>query len=126
MMLNMFFIDQEYASGYYRVATFFIAKLICDVLPMRIIPSIIFSLIAYFMTGLQRTAGQFFTFLITIFMASVFGSALCFFISAAIPVFSKPFFRSLVDTSMRILFSGCIDCCRSNLRYHDGLHRFLS
>ena len=56
---------------------------------MRVIPSIVFSLIGYFMTGLQRTAGQFFVVLITIFMASVFGSAICFFISAAIPVFGK-------------------------------------
>ena len=56
---------------------------------MRVIPSILFSLIAYFMTGLQRSAGQFFVFLLTIFMASVFGSALCFFIAASIPVFSK-------------------------------------
>jgi hypothetical protein len=56
---------------------------------MRVIPSIVFSLIGYFMTGLQRTAGQFFVFLFTVFMASVFGSAICFFISAAIPVFGK-------------------------------------
>ena len=56
---------------------------------MRIIPSIVFSVIAYFLTGLQRSASQFLIFLVTIFMASVFGSATCFFISAAIPVFDK-------------------------------------
>jgi hypothetical protein len=60
---------------------------------MRVIPSIVFSLIAYFMTGLQRSAGQFFVFLITIFMASVFGSAICFFVSAAIPVFGKSIYN---------------------------------
>ncbi|CAF1019704.1 unnamed protein product [Rotaria magnacalcarata] len=79
----------ENVSGYYRITTFFIAKLLCDVLPMRIIPSIIFSLIAYFMTGLQQSGGQFFVFLLTIFMASVFGSATCFFISAIIDMFGK-------------------------------------
>ncbi|CAF1529787.1 unnamed protein product [Rotaria magnacalcarata] len=39
----------EYASGYYRIRTFFIAKLMCDLLPLRALPSILFSLIAYFM-----------------------------------------------------------------------------
>ena len=56
---------------------------------MRVIPSFIFSLIAYFMTSLQRSAPQFLIFLVTIFMISVFGSALCFFVAAAIPALSK-------------------------------------
>jgi len=56
---------------------------------MRVIPSLIFSLLAYFMTGLQRSVGQFFVFFVTIFMSSVFGSATCFFISATIPIFGK-------------------------------------
>jgi hypothetical protein len=56
---------------------------------MRAIPSIVFSIIAYFMTGLQRTVSQFFIFLLTIFMASVFGSAMCFFVSAWIPLFGE-------------------------------------
>ncbi|CAF2130654.1 unnamed protein product [Rotaria magnacalcarata] len=45
----------EYTSGYYRIQTFFIAKLVCDLFPMRAIPSVLFSAIAYFMTGLART-----------------------------------------------------------------------
>ncbi|CAF3820922.1 unnamed protein product, partial [Adineta steineri] len=65
----------EVVSGYYRVPTFFVAKLICDILPLRIVPSIIYSLIVYFMTGLQRTATKFFIFLLTIFLCSLFGSA---------------------------------------------------
>jgi ATP-binding cassette subfamily G (WHITE) protein 2 len=56
---------------------------------MRIIPSIVFSLIAYLLAGLQRTADQFFVFFITIFMSSVFGSAICFFVAACIPAFSE-------------------------------------
>ena len=65
------------------------AKLLCDILPMRIIPSILFSIIAYFMTNLARTAGQFFTFLVTIFMCSVFGSSVGFFAAATVGNFGK-------------------------------------
>jgi ABC-type multidrug transport system permease subunit len=78
---------QESASGYYQTWTFFIAKLICDVLPVRLVSSVIFTLLVYFLTGLQRSIGQYLVFFVTIFMASVFGSALCFLISATIPDF---------------------------------------
>ncbi|CAF3699138.1 unnamed protein product [Adineta steineri] len=96
----------ENVSGYYRISTFFIAKLICDVLPMRVLPSIIFSLIAYFLTGLQRSVGQFFVFLLTIFMSSVFGSAICFFISALIPVFAVAFIVVVLILVIMLVFSG--------------------
>ncbi|CAF2113609.1 unnamed protein product [Rotaria magnacalcarata] len=79
----------ERASGYYRIFTFFIAKLVCDLLPMRVLPAVLFSVISYFMIGLTRTGGQFFIYLLTVFMTSLFGSALCFFIAATIPVFGK-------------------------------------
>ncbi|CAF4248504.1 unnamed protein product [Adineta steineri] len=79
----------ENVSGYYSISTLFLAKLICDLLPMRVIPSLVFSIICYFMTGLQRTTIKFLIFLLTIFMANVFGSAMCFFIAATIPVFSN-------------------------------------
>jgi hypothetical protein len=62
---------------------------------MRVIPSFIFSIIAYFMIGLQRTGGQFFVFLLTIFMSTVFGSAMCFLAAACIPMFGKFTFFSL-------------------------------
>jgi hypothetical protein len=49
------------------------------------------------MTGLQRTFAKFIIFLLTIFMANVFGSAMCFFIAASIPVFGK---------ILKVVFSG--------------------
>jgi ATP-binding cassette, subfamily G (WHITE), member 2 len=87
--LNDRYRSQENISGYYRIFTYFIAKLVCDILPMRVVPSILFSLISYFMTGLQRTASQFFVFLVTVFMASVFGSSVGFFMAATISSFGK-------------------------------------
>jgi ATP-binding cassette subfamily G (WHITE) protein 2 len=82
---------KENASGYYRVSTFFIAKLICDLLPMRLIPSIIFSIITYFMAGFQLSAKRFFIYLLTIFLSTVFGLSTCFFVASLIPIFGKKF-----------------------------------
>lgn len=60
---------------------------------MRAIPSLIFSFFAFFMTGFEQSAGQFFIFFITIFMATIFGSALCFFISAVTDMFGKYIYK---------------------------------
>ncbi|KFO64870.1 ATP-binding cassette sub-family G member 2, partial [Corvus brachyrhynchos] len=41
----------EYISGYYRTSSYFIAKLMADLIPIRTLPSIIFTCIVYFMLG---------------------------------------------------------------------------
>lgn len=56
---------------------------------MRVLPSIIYSVLAYFLTGLRLDLTKFFIFFLTIFMCNIFGSATCFLISATIPVFGK-------------------------------------
>jgi len=66
-------------------------------IPMRIMPSFIFSIITYPLTGFQRSIIRFLIFFVTIFVSSVFGSAMCFFIAACIPVFGmkKKHFHAL-------------------------------
>lgn len=41
----------EYISGYYGTAAYFISKLMADLIPVRTLPSIIFTCITYFMLG---------------------------------------------------------------------------
>lgn len=43
----------EIACGYYRVSSYFISKVFCDLVPMRLFPLLIFSSITYFMVGKQ-------------------------------------------------------------------------
>ena len=43
--------SHENISGFYRVSVFFLAKVVTDLIPMRIIPLCLFSVIAYFMVG---------------------------------------------------------------------------
>jgi len=45
------FPSHENASGYYRVSTFFLAQVLTDLIPKRIIPICFYSLIVYFMVG---------------------------------------------------------------------------
>ena len=79
----------ENASGYYRVSTYLLSKLFCDLLPMRIIPSILFSVIVYFMIGFQVTAAKFFIFFLGIFATVICASSVCFFVSASVRLFGE-------------------------------------
>ena len=40
---------------FYRVSAYFIAKLGCDILPMRAVPVLFYSIIVYFMVGKSAT-----------------------------------------------------------------------
>lgn len=41
----------ENSNGFYRVSSYFLAKIFCDILPMRLIPTLFFCAIVYFMIG---------------------------------------------------------------------------
>ena len=41
----------ENSNGFYRVSVYFISKIFCDIIPMRLIPVIMFSSIVYWMIG---------------------------------------------------------------------------
>lgn len=86
---NLF--QHENASGYYHVSTYFLSKLICDIIPLRTIPSVLFSVIAYFTIGFQQTVTKYFIFFSGILTTTLCASSLCFAISASVEVFGKNF-----------------------------------
>ena len=51
MIINYIFHRHENATGFYRVSVYFMCKLVFDVIPMRIIPVMGFSVVVYFMIG---------------------------------------------------------------------------
>ena len=82
----------ETSAGYYHVKTYFLSKIVCDLLPMRTIPSILFSITVYFFVGFQATISKFLLFFVGIFLTVLCASSLCFFVSASVQLFSKIFF----------------------------------
>jgi ATP-binding cassette subfamily G (WHITE) protein 2 len=76
----------ENASGFYRVSVYFLAKIICDIIPLRFIPLCFFCVIAYFMIGFQIQADKFFIFFMTMFLTSLASSSIAFFFSALVPL----------------------------------------
>lgn len=78
----------ERAAGYYCVSAFFTSKILCDMIPVRVIPIALFSVIAYFMAGLQPTAAKFFWFLFVAELQGIVAASVAFAISSLISVFA--------------------------------------
>ncbi|XP_065906201.1 broad substrate specificity ATP-binding cassette transporter ABCG2-like isoform X2 [Dysidea avara] len=79
------FVHQN-VSGYYRVSSYFLAKVSCDLIPLRIIPLILYVITFYWMLGLESDAGKFFFFMLTLVLMTSCASAIAFAISSAAPV----------------------------------------
>lgn len=45
------FCRHEHTSGYYRVSSYFFGKLLAELIPRRLLPSTVFSLITYVIAG---------------------------------------------------------------------------
>ncbi|KAI1198197.1 hypothetical protein F5X97DRAFT_300192 [Nemania serpens] len=71
---------RERANGYYSPITYFVAKVLFDIVPLRIIPPILMGAIIYPMTGLIPDAPHFFIFMLTLVLFNLAAAAICFFI----------------------------------------------
>lgn len=71
---------RERANGYYSPVTYFTAKVLFDIVPLRIIPPILMGIIIYPMTGLKADAGHFFTFILVLVLFNLAAAAICLFI----------------------------------------------
>lgn len=92
---------RERANGYYSPVTYFIAKVIFDIVPLRIIPPIIMGSILYPMTGLVPDAPHFFKFLLILVLFNLAAAAICLFLGI---VFKDNGVASLIG-SLVMLFS---------------------
>ncbi|RYO91556.1 hypothetical protein DL763_004937 [Monosporascus cannonballus] len=71
---------RERANGYYSPITYFAAKVLFDIIPLRIIPPILMGAIVYPMTGLIPDSAHFFTFILVLVLFNLAAAAICLFI----------------------------------------------
>lgn len=71
---------RERANGYYSPVTYFAAKVIFDIIPLRIIPPILLGAIIYPMTGLVAEPAKFFVFILVLVLFNLAAAAICLFI----------------------------------------------
>lgn len=71
---------RERANGYYSPITYFLAKVLFDIVPLRIIPPIIMGSIIYPMTGLVADGPHFFKFVLVLVLFNLAAAGICLFI----------------------------------------------
>lgn len=71
---------RERANGYYAPITYFAAKLLFDIIPLRIIPPILMGVIVYPMSGLVPDGAHFAKFIIVLVLFNFAAAAICLFI----------------------------------------------
>ncbi|CAL1529862.1 unnamed protein product [Lymnaea stagnalis] len=98
----------ENVSGFYRVSAYFLAKVFCDVIPLRMIPAVIFSCIVYFMLGLRDGVDHFFFFGLNLFLTALSASALSFAISSTVRIFAIANLCLALCYVFMMLFSGLL------------------
>ncbi|UJR24825.1 hypothetical protein I4U23_006199 [Adineta vaga] len=96
----------EHVSGYYRVSSFFLAKLIIDLPLVHIIPCLIYATITYSLTDLHRSIDRFCFFMLTNLLTKIFGSAMCYFVAASTSSFGVALVMVVASYVTMMLFSG--------------------
>lgn len=92
---------RERANGYYAPITYFAAKVVFDIVPLRLIPPIIMGSIVYPMSGLTPAWPEFFKFILILVLFNLAAAAICLFIGI---VFKDGGLANLIG-SLVMLFS---------------------
>ncbi|KAF2837028.1 hypothetical protein M501DRAFT_1006948 [Patellaria atrata CBS 101060] len=71
---------RERAKGYYSPVSYFAAKVIFDIVPLRLIPPIIMGAIVYPMTGLIPAWPEFLKFILFLVLFNLAAAAICLFL----------------------------------------------
>ncbi|KAF2454249.1 ABC-2 type transporter family protein [Lineolata rhizophorae] len=97
---------RERAKGYYSPLSYFAAKVMFDIVPLRLIPPIILGAIVYPMTGLVPAWPEFFKFLLFLILFNLAAAAICLFVGI---VFRNGGVANLIGSLIMLfslLFSG--------------------
>lgn len=75
---------RERANGYYATFTYFLAKVLFDIIPLRVLPPILMGIIIYPMVGLLPQVAIFFKFLFVLVLFNLAAASVCLFIGIVI------------------------------------------
>ncbi|KAF0392430.1 ABC transporter [Gigaspora margarita] len=92
---------KERANGYYAPITYFTSKVLFDIIPLRVVPPILMSIIIYHMVGLVPGLSEFFKFLLVLVLFNLTAASICLCIGI---IFKEVGVASLLS-SLVMLFS---------------------
>ncbi|ORX58024.1 hypothetical protein DM01DRAFT_351938 [Hesseltinella vesiculosa] len=74
---------RERENGYYRPASYFAAKILFDMVPLRVLPPLLMGSVAYYMIGLNAQSVVFAKFLMVLVLFNLCAAGLCFCFATA-------------------------------------------
>ncbi|KAI9270313.1 hypothetical protein EDC94DRAFT_512884 [Helicostylum pulchrum] len=92
---------RERANGYYSPTTYFLSKILFDIIPLRVVPPFMMALISYSMVGLVEEPIVFLKFLLVLVLFNLTAASLCL----AIGIVVKNISLANLIACMAILFS---------------------
>lgn len=75
---------RERAKGYYHPVSYYLAKVVFDIVPLRLIPPLIMGAIMYPMTGLVPAWAEFWKYMLFIVLFNLAAAAICLFIGICV------------------------------------------
>lgn len=96
---------RERAAKTYRVGSYYLAKVLAEVIMVIILPTI-FTVIAYWMVGFKQEAGPFFFFLFIIILVNLVAQGLGIAISTLMPSIQVAMALSPILTTVLMIFGG--------------------
>lgn len=78
---------QERSLGYYRSSSYFVSKVLTDIVPNRIFPVLVFGVIVYWMMGFQADLCKFLIFLACLVQVAVSAGSCAYFCACVTSIF---------------------------------------
>jgi ABC-type multidrug transport system ATPase subunit len=99
---------RERANGYYSPGTYFFAKVLFDIIPLRVVPPLMMGLISYYMVGLVEGVDEFLKFLLVLVLFNLTAAALCLAIGVVFKNLSMANLISVLVMLFSMLFAGLL------------------
>ncbi|CAO3632026.1 unnamed protein product [Cunninghamella blakesleeana] len=99
---------RERANGYYSPFTYFLSKVLFDIIPLRVVPPLMMGLISYYMVGLVEGVPQFLKFLLVLVLFNLTAAACCLAIGVVFKNLSMANLLSCMVMLFSMLFAGLL------------------
>jgi len=97
---------RERATGMYRTSAYFISKVLCDFIPMRLIPPLVLGAIPYYMIGLRPGIYRILHLLSTLALTNMVSASLCMMVSSFTPTLAFGNLLTIIFFLFFMLFGG--------------------
>ncbi|KAL7316048.1 FAD-dependent urate hydroxylase [Mucor circinelloides] len=99
---------RERANGYYSPTTYFLSKVLFDIIPLRVVPPLMMALISYSMVGLVEGVNEFLKFLLVLVLFNLTAAALCLAIGIVVKNLSLANLLACMAILFSMLFAGLL------------------